>query len=82
MTWGEALAAAGSVLVAGWWLTIGHIFSGMLLCIPIIGSIRIANFETIPVSLLGRQIVRIRPVQLRCVPAGKSNAQAYASARE
>ncbi len=50
------------VLVAGLWLAIGHIFSGVLLCITIIGvPFGIANFKMIPVSLLplGRQIVRI-----------------------
>ncbi|TDC58162.1 YccF domain-containing protein [Actinomadura sp. KC345] len=60
-------AGAGSLLgnviwiiVAGWWLALGHLFTGTLLCITIIGiPFGIANFKLIPVSLapLGREIV-------------------------
>ncbi|GAA0587828.1 YccF domain-containing protein [Actinomadura livida] len=60
-------AGAGSLLgnviwiiVAGWWLALGHLFTGALLCITIIGiPFGIANFKLIPVSLapLGREIV-------------------------
>lgn len=59
------LSALGNVvwiLVAGLWLAIGHLASGVLLCITIIGiPFGIANFKMIPISLLplGRQIVRI-----------------------
>lgn len=48
------------VIVAGWWLAIGHLVTGALLCITIIGiPLGIANFKLIPVSLLplGRDIV-------------------------
>lgn len=44
----------------GWWLAIGHIVTGLLLCLTIIGiPFGIANFKLIPVSLfpLGREIV-------------------------
>jgi uncharacterized membrane protein YccF (DUF307 family) len=50
------------ILIAGLWLAIGHVASGILLCITIIGiPFGIANFKMIPVSLvpLGREIVRI-----------------------
>jgi uncharacterized membrane protein YccF (DUF307 family) len=58
----SALGNVVWVLVAGLWLAIGHLFSGVLLCITIIGiPFGIANFKMIPISLLplGRQIVRI-----------------------
>lgn len=59
-----AFSALGNlvwIIVAGLWLALGHLFSGTLLCITIIGiPFGIANFKMIPVSLvpLGRQIVR------------------------
>ncbi|CAL9470555.1 YccF domain-containing protein [Streptomyces sp. Tu 3180] len=49
------------VILAGWWLAIGHVVTGLLLCVTIIGiPLGIANFKLIPVSLLpmGREIVR------------------------
>lgn len=48
------------LILAGWWLAIGHIVTGFLLCLTIIGiPFGIANFKLIPVSLfpLGREIV-------------------------
>jgi len=48
-------------LVAGWWLALGHILSGMLLFCTIIGILlAVASFKLIPISLapLGKQIVR------------------------
>ncbi|WP_043716300.1 YccF domain-containing protein [Kutzneria sp. 744] len=60
-------AGAGAVLgniiwlvVAGWWLALGHLVTGFLLCVTIIGiPFGVANFKLIPVSLLplGKQIV-------------------------
>ncbi|MEU8799140.1 YccF domain-containing protein [Spirillospora sp. NPDC048819] len=60
-------AGAGSVvgnviwiIVAGWWLALGHLVTGVVLCVTIIGiPFGIANFKLIPVSLvpLGREIV-------------------------
>lgn len=49
------------LILAGWWLALGHIVTGVLLCVTIIGiPLGIANFKLIPVSLmpLGREIVR------------------------
>ncbi|WP_460797204.1 YccF domain-containing protein [Microbacterium sp. GXF0217] len=49
------------VILAGWWLAIGHIVSGVALCITIIGiPMGIADFKLVPVSLmpLGKEIVR------------------------
>ncbi|GAA2673251.1 MULTISPECIES: YccF domain-containing protein [Actinosynnema] len=48
------------IVVAGWWLALGHIVTGALLCVTIIGiPMGIANFKLIPVSLmpLGKVIV-------------------------
>ncbi len=50
------------ILCAGWWLAIGHIVTGIGLCITIIGiPLGLANFKLIPVSLmpLGKKIVEI-----------------------
>jgi uncharacterized membrane protein YccF (DUF307 family) len=49
------------VIVAGWWLALTHIATGILLCLTIVGiPLAIANFKLIEVSLmpLGKQIVR------------------------
>jgi uncharacterized membrane protein YccF (DUF307 family) len=48
------------VVLAGWWIALGHLVSGIALCITIIGiPFGIANFKLIPVALmpLGKQIV-------------------------
>ena len=60
-------AGAGSLIgniiwfiLAGWWLAIGHIITGVLMCITIIGiPLGLANFKLIPVSVMpfGRDIV-------------------------
>jgi uncharacterized membrane protein YccF (DUF307 family) len=50
------------IVFAGIWLSIGHIFTGIALCITIIGiPLGIANFKMIPVSLmpLGKEIVAL-----------------------
>lgn len=57
-------AALGNIIwlvVAGWWLALGHLVTGFLLCVTIIGiPLGVANFKLIPVSLLplGKQIVQ------------------------
>ena len=53
-------------LLAGWWLAIGHLVTGVLMCITIIGiPLGLANFKLIPVSLapLGRDIVDVDEAQ-------------------
>lgn len=50
------------IVFAGWWLALGHLFTGLLLCLTIIGiPLGLANFKLIPVSLmpLGREIVDV-----------------------
>jgi uncharacterized membrane protein YccF (DUF307 family) len=49
-------------IFCGWWLTLGHLITGVVLCVTIIGiPLGIANFKLIPVSLmpLGREIVNV-----------------------
>jgi len=49
-------------LLAGWWLAIAHLLTGIALCLTIIGiPLGLANFKLIPVSLtpLGREIVDV-----------------------
>jgi uncharacterized membrane protein YccF (DUF307 family) len=51
------------ILLAGWWLALGHLVTGVALCLTIIGiPFGIANFKLIPVSLL--------PLGTRVVPIG------------
>ena len=60
-----AVSAIGNVIwfvLAGWWLALGHLISGVAMCITIIGiPLGLANFKLIPVSLtpFGRDIVDI-----------------------
>ncbi len=60
---GSAVGNVIWVILAGWWLAIGHIVSGLALCVTIIGiPMGIADFKLIPVSLmpLGKEIVSSR----------------------
>ena len=53
-------------LLAGWWLAIGHVITGVLMCITIIGiPLGLANFKLIPVSLtpFGREIIDVDQAQ-------------------
>jgi uncharacterized membrane protein YccF (DUF307 family) len=62
-------AGAGSLIgniiwfiLAGWWLALGHLVTGVLMCITIVGiPLGLANFKLIPVSVtpFGREIVDI-----------------------
>jgi uncharacterized membrane protein YccF (DUF307 family) len=48
------------VIFAGWWLALGHLVTGIALCITIIGiPLGLANFKLIPISLLplGKDVV-------------------------
>jgi uncharacterized membrane protein YccF (DUF307 family) len=52
----------------GWWLAIGHLVSGVLLCLTIIGiPLGLANLKLIPVSLLplGREILTVEEARAR-----------------
>lgn len=55
------------VILAGWWLAIGHIVTGVAMCLTIIGiPLGIASFKLVPVSLmpLGKDIVETRRVRV------------------
>ncbi len=48
------------VILAGWWLALGHLTTGIALCLTIVGiPLGLANFKLIPISLLplGKEIV-------------------------
>ena len=57
------LALLGNIIwlvIAGWWIALTHIVTGIALCITIIGiPMAIANFKLIPIALmpLGKEIV-------------------------
>jgi uncharacterized membrane protein YccF (DUF307 family) len=57
---GSAIANVIWFVLCGWWLALGHLITGVLLCITLIGiPLGLANFKLIPVSLLplGKEIV-------------------------
>ena len=48
------------IVLFGWWLALGHLVTGVLLCVTIIGiPLGLANFKIIPISLmpLGVEII-------------------------
>ena len=50
------------LILCGWWLALGHVITGVLQCVTIIGiPLGLANFKLIPISLvpLGRDIVSV-----------------------
>jgi uncharacterized membrane protein YccF (DUF307 family) len=57
------------IILFGWWLAVGHLLTGIALCITIIGiPLGLANFKLIPISLL--------PLGVRIVPADQAGAPA------
>ncbi len=49
------------IVLFGWWLAVGHLVTGFLLCLTIIGiPLGLANFKIIPVTLV--------PLGVRIVP--------------
>ena len=58
------------LILAGWWLAICHLVTGILLCITIIGiPLGLGNFKLIPISLwpFGREIVPIEEADATAV---------------
>jgi uncharacterized membrane protein YccF (DUF307 family) len=58
------------IILFGWWLAIGHLATGVVLCLTIIGiPLGLANFKMIPISLfpLGVQIVDSDDIAARYV---------------
>jgi hypothetical protein len=68
------VSAIGNILwflLAGWWLALGHVLTGILLCLTIIGMpLGIANFKMAGAALvpLWKEIVSVD--DLRSVPQG------------
>jgi uncharacterized membrane protein YccF (DUF307 family) len=64
-------SAIGNVIwfvLAGWWLILLHVVTGVLLCVTIIGiPLGLANFKLIPVTFrpFGRDIVSIEEAERR-----------------
>ena len=59
------------LVLAGWWLALAHLITGVLMCLTIIGiPLGLANFKLIPVSLtpFGREIVGLDEARRLGVP--------------
>lgn len=55
------------ILLCGWWLALGHLLTGFVLCLTIIGiPLGVANFKLVPVAFLplGREIVSAEEAEL------------------
>jgi uncharacterized membrane protein YccF (DUF307 family) len=60
---GSAIGNVLWIILFAWWLALGHLVAGVLLCLTIIGiPLGIASFKIIPITLvpLGTQIVPVR----------------------
>jgi len=52
------------IILFGWWLALGHLVTGVVLCLTIIGiPLGVASFKIIPVTLV--------PLGVRIVPADR-----------
>ena len=59
---GSGVANVLWVVVAGWWLALSHLITGVLQCVTIIGiPFGIANFKLVPAAFwpLGQQVVDV-----------------------
>ena len=57
------------IVFFGWWLAVGHLVSGVLLCLTIIGiPLGLASFKIIPITLV--------PLGVRIVPVDRVYAEA------
>jgi len=76
----KTLSAVGNVLwfvLAGWWLALGHILTGVALCLTIIGiPLGIADFKMAGAALVpfGRTVVRARELNAGMVAADSTIA--------
>lgn len=61
------------IIVAGLWLAIGHLTTGIAMCLTIIGiPLGIASFKMIPISLM--------PLGARIVPSGSTSIDSVMAA--
>jgi uncharacterized membrane protein YccF (DUF307 family) len=68
---GSAIGNVLWFLLAGWWLILLHVVTGVLLCVTLIGiPLGLANFKLIPVTFrpFGRDIVSIEEAERRGLP--------------
>jgi uncharacterized membrane protein YccF (DUF307 family) len=57
------------IILFGWWLAVGHLVTGVLLCLTIIGiPLALGSFKIIPITLA--------PLGVRVVPADHPYAEA------
>ena len=57
------------IVLFGWWLALGHVITGIALCLTIIGiPLALANFKIIPITLL--------PLGVRIVPVDRNPGNA------
>ena len=74
----KGLSAVGNVLwfvLAGWWLALGHLLTGVVLCLTIIGiPLGIADIKMAGAALVpfGRQIVRANELNAGMVAASST----------
>ena len=55
------------IILFGWWLALGHLIAGVLLCLTIIGiPLGLASFKIIPITLV--------PLGVRIVPVDSDHA--------
>ena len=50
------------LVLAGWWLALGHVVTGVLLCLTVIGiPLGLANFKLVPLALVpfGKHVVSL-----------------------
>jgi uncharacterized membrane protein YccF (DUF307 family) len=65
------------ILLFGWWLALGHLVTGIALCVTIIGiPLGLASFKIIPVTLVPLG-VRIIPSSLRSPEPGRGRPPGY-----
>jgi uncharacterized membrane protein YccF (DUF307 family) len=61
---GSAVGNILWIILFGWWLALGHLVTGIALCISILGiPLGLANFKIIPISLM--------PLGVDIVPTGQ-----------
>ena len=77
----KSLSVIGNVLcfvLAGWWLALGHLFTGIALCLTIIGiPLGIADIKMAGAALVpfGRQVVRASELNAGLIAAPAARTQ-------
>lgn len=62
---GSVIGNAAWVILFGWWLALGHLAAGLVLCLTIVGlPLGLASFKIIPITLI--------PLGVRIVPSERA----------